>query len=74
MKPRSCLIAAAPALLPATAWAHGDHEGAHGLVHVLSSPAHLGILLLAGLGAVLLGRRLMPMLRRIWARLWNDGA
>lgn len=63
-QPLPRLIAAAAALYPATAWAHGDHDGLHGLVHMLTEPLHLGALLLAGLGALLVGPRVKAMLRR----------
>jgi hypothetical protein len=42
------------ALSPATAWAHGVHHGLIGVVHVLTSPVHLGLalsgLIMAGFG------------------------
>ncbi len=46
------LLALCLALAPATAWAHGDHHGLHGVIHVLTEPVHLGmalfVLILAG--------------------------
>jgi hypothetical protein len=55
---------AALAVLPSAAFAHGDHHGPAGLLHLLGNPDHLGLLLLAGAAASLLSRRSFVMLRR----------
>ncbi len=48
------LLALCLAFVPATAWAHEDHHGLQGMVHVLTNPVHLGLalfgLILAGFG------------------------
>jgi hypothetical protein len=41
-------LAAALFALPQPALAHGDHVSGSGVLHVLTSPEHLGVLLLAG--------------------------
>lgn len=50
---RSTLIPAM-VMAPVPAWAHGDHDGVRGAVHVMTSADHLGLaliaLLLTGLG------------------------
>ncbi len=65
MKSLARLFAAAVILLPTSAWAHGDHGGAHGIVHVLTNPVHVGALLLAGATLWLAARQLPKGLRRI---------
>jgi hypothetical protein len=51
--------AAGLAFVPATAWAHGDHHGLRGVVHIMTEPAHLGLLLAGGIvaAALALGAR-----------------
>jgi hypothetical protein len=63
-KPLSRLLAAALVFAPASAWAHGDHEGAHGAVHLLTSFGHYGLMLLGAAGAALFGRRLLRLTAR----------
>jgi len=58
------IAAAGLAAAPATAWAHGDHHGLHGIVHVLSEPAHLGLVIAAGIVAVAIRRALQLKTRR----------
>jgi hypothetical protein len=41
------LVALGLGLVPATAWAHGDHSGLRGAVHVMTSADHLGLALMA---------------------------
>jgi hypothetical protein len=65
MKLQFRLAATALALFPVTAWAHGDHTGVHGFLHILTSPAHFGGVLVAGVAAGLVARRLPQVLRRI---------
>jgi hypothetical protein len=62
---RSFLLrCAALAAVPSAAVAHGDHDGPVGFLHILGSPDHLGLVLLAGAAASLLTRRASVMLRR----------
>jgi len=63
-QPLPRLLAVGAALYPATAWAHGDHDGLHGFVHMITEPLHLGALLLTGLGALVLGPRIKATLRK----------
>jgi len=55
---------------PTSAWAHGDHEGLHGFVHVLASSGHYGLILLGLAGTALFGRKVVHRLavRRADAR------
>ena len=48
----ACLL-----LVPQAAWAHGDHASGGGVLHVLTSPEHLGVVLLLGAAALALLRK-----------------
>jgi hypothetical protein len=65
----ACLL-----LVPQAAWAHGDHASGGGVLHVLTSPEHLGVLLLGGAALALLHERRARRHGRTAGRGRNDTA